>query len=249
MKRVLFVCSLLILIALPAYGQKGKAWTEWNEKEAEKVLNDSAWGQTQTESGGGGAEQPGQTAAISTTTAGRERNATNVRSAATSAESGETKDAPALHFRVRFMSAKPIREAFVRMVELQGAPPEKVAQIKPFVDYDFSNYIVVTINMDGNDRRRMGAIMQELSGADPATFKPVTYLERKDGKRLELMEYRAASNDGLGAKFVFARALNGAPFLDANSGEVRFVTELGKVLKINRRFKVADMMYEGKLEY
>jgi hypothetical protein len=248
MKKVLFVCSILVLLALPVYAQKGKAWTEWNQKEAEKVLNDSAWGQTQTESGGG-AEQPGQTAAISTTTAGRERNATNVKSAATSAESGETKDAPALHFRVRFMSAKPIRAAFVRMIELQGAPAEKVAQIKPFIDYDFSNYIVITVNMDGNDRRRMGAIMQQLSTTDSAAFKPVTFLERKDGKRLELMEYRAATNDGLGAKFVFARTLDGAQFLDANSGEVRFVTELGKVLKINRRFKVADMIYEGKLEY
>jgi hypothetical protein len=247
MKRVLFVCSILLLLALPASAQKGKAWTEWTDKEAEKILNDSAWGQTQTE--GGTSEQPAQTSAISSTTAARERNATNVRSAATSAESGETKDVPSLHLRVRFMSAKPIRAAFVRMVELQGGSAEKVAQIKPFIDYDFSNYIVVTINMDGNDRRRMGAIMQELAKTDPATLKSVTYLERKDGKRLELMEYRAATDDGLGAKFVFPRTLNGAPFLDANSGEVRFVTEVGKVLKINRRFKVSDMMYEGKLEY
>jgi hypothetical protein len=247
MKRVLFVCSILVLLALPTYAQKGKAWTEWTEKEAEKVMNDSGWGQTQTE--GGGTSEQTQTSAISSTTAAKERNATNVKSAATSAESGETKETPSLHFRVRFMSAKPIRAAFVRMIELQGAPAEKVAQIKAFVDYDFSNYIVVTINMDGNDRRRMGAIMQELGTTDAAAFKPVTYLERKDGKRLQLMEYRAATNDGLGAKFVFARALDGAPFLDANSGEVRFVTELGKIVKINRRFKVADMMYEGKLEY
>lgn len=147
------------------------------------------------------------------------------------------------------MSAKPIREAFVRMLELQGAPAEKVAQVKPFVDYDFSNYIVVTINMDGDDRRKMGAILQELSKTDPATLKSLTYLERKDGKRLDLMEYRAPVDDGLGAKFVFARSLNGAPFLDANSGEVRFVTALGNIIKINRRFKVSEMMYEGKLEY
>lgn len=249
MKRVSFVCSILILFALPAYAQKGKAWTEWTAKEAEKVMNDSGWGQTQTE-GGSASEQPSQTSAITSTTKERERNATNVRAAATSAESGETKPAaPSLHLRVRFMSAKPIRAAFVRMVELQGAPAEKVAQIKPFVDYDFSNYIVVTVNMDGDDRRRMGAIQQELAKTDPAALKPVTYLERKDGKRLELMDYRAPTGDGLGAKFVFARNLNGAPFLDANSGEVRFVTALGNLVKVNRRFKVADMMYEGKLEY
>lgn len=248
MKRVLFVCSMLIL-AVPTYAQKGKAWSEWTQKEAEKVLNDSAWGQTQTEGGASGSEQPSQTSAITSTTAARERNATNVTAAATSAQSGETKATPSLRLRVRFMSAKPIRAAFVRMIELQGAPAEKVAQIKPFVDYDFSNYIVVTINMDGDDKRRMGAILQELAKTDSATLKSVTYLERKDGKRLELMEYRAATDDGLGAKFVFARNLDNAPFLDANSGEVRFVTALGNTIKINRRFKVSEMMYDGKLEY
>src|SRR6185295_1483007 len=139
MKRVLFVCSLLVLLALPTYAQKGKAWTDWTQKEAEKVLNDSGWGQTQSEGGGGGSDQPSQTSAITSTTAARERNATNVRAAATSAESGETKAPPSLHVRVRFMSAKPIREAFVRMLELQGTPAEKVAQIKPFIDYDFTD--------------------------------------------------------------------------------------------------------------
>ena len=246
MKRALFLCSIVVALALPTYAQKGKDWTEWTQKEAEKVLNDSGWGQTQTE--GGTAAEPTQTSAISREADDKVRSTTSVTAAASSAPSGETKGTPALRLRVRFMSAKPIRQAFVRMLELQGTPPEKVAQIKPFIDYDFSNYIVVTINMDGDDRRGMGAIMQQLAGADAAGFKPVTYLERKDGKRLELMEYRAATNDGLGAKFVFARSLNGAPFLDAKTGEVRFVTELGK-LKINRRFKVADMMYDGKLEY
>jgi hypothetical protein len=247
MNRVLFVCSILILLALPTYAQKDKPWTGWTQKEAEKILNDSGWGQTQSEGGSQSSTQPTQTSAITSTTLARREDSNT--GAAAKVESGERKETPSIHLRVRFMSAKPIREAFVRMIELQGAPAEKVAQIKPFIDYDFSNYIVVTINMDGDDRRRMAAIIQELARTDPAALKTVTYLERKDGKRLELMEYRAATDDGLGAKFVFARAVNGAPFLDANSGEVRFVIELGKLLKINRRFKVADMMYEGKLEY
>ena len=246
MKRVAFICSVLILFAVPAYAQKDKAWSDWTQKEAEKVLNDSGWGQTQTESGAS-SSQPTQTSAITSTTLARREDSNT--SAAAKVESGERKETQSLHLRVRFMSAKPIREAFVRMLELQGTPAEKVAQIKPFIDYDFTDYVVVTVNMDGDDRRKMGAIVQELSKTDPASLKPVTYLERKDGKRLELIEYRAPTTDGLGAKFVFPRKLDGAPFLDANSGEVRFVTALGNLIKINRRFKVADMMYEGKLEY
>ena len=68
------------------------------------------------------------------------------------------------------------------MIELQGAPPERVAQLRPFVDRDFGDYIVVTISMDG-DRKRMGPVMQELIGGDQAVLKNTTYLERKDGKR------------------------------------------------------------------
>jgi len=51
------------------------------------------------------------------------------------------------------------------------------------------------------------------------------------------MEYRAPT-DILGAKFVFPRMLNGKPFIDADSGEVRFTTEgPEKALKITRRLK------------
>ena len=249
MRRILFICSIVILFVASAYAQKSKPWTEWSQKEAEKVLNDSAWGQTQTE-GGQAASETLQTSAISSTTAAKERNATNVKAAATSAESGETKTAaPSVHFRVRLMSAKPIRAALVRMIELQGAPTEKVAQLKLFVDRDFADYIVVTLTLDGNDRKRIAPIMQELANGDPAVLKTTTYLERKDGKRLALMDYRAPIEDGLGAKFVFSRIVDGKPFLDAGSGEVRFTTEFGKTLKITRRFKVSEMMYEGKLEY
>ena len=63
------------------------------------------------------------------------------------------------------------------------------------------------------------------------------------------MDYRAPIQDGLGAKFVFPRMVEGKPFIDANSGEIRFATELGKTVKISRRFKVTEMMYDGKLEF
>jgi hypothetical protein len=246
MRRLLFICSAVILCTTSAYAQKTKPWTEWSEKDAEKILNDSAWGQTQTEGGGTQTGDSSTSAFTATTLARREDSST---SAAAKVESGEKRESPSVHFRVRLMSAKPIRAAFVRMIELQGAPAEKVAQLRPFVDRDFADYVVVTITMDGNDRKVMGPVVQELKNGDPAVLKTTTYLERKDGKRVALMDYRPPIEDGLGAKFVFPRTLDGKPFLDASSGEVRFATELGKALKINRRFKISEMMYDGKLEY
>jgi hypothetical protein len=250
MRKALFSFSILILFAGAAAAQKTKPWTEWTEKDAEKILNDSAWGQTQTEANT--SSQPSSTSAITQTTAAKENTVKNAGAIGNSAESGEKMGggpSMSVHYRVRLLSAKPIRAAFVRKIELQGAPPEKVAQLRPFVDRDFGDYIVVTISMEGNDPKRMGPASAEISKADPAALKTTTYLERKDGKRVSLMDYRAPIQDGLGAKFVFPRMLDGKPFIEANSGEVRFSTEVGKSLKISRRFKVSEMMYDGKLEY
>lgn len=248
MKRLLYCCALISLMAFSAAAQKNKPWTEWSQKDAEKVLNDSAWGQTQTE--GGGVEESSQTSAISSTTAAKESQVRNASSAAKAGESGDKREAAAVHFRVRLLTAKPIRAAFVRMVELQqGASSERVAQLRTFVDRDFGDYIVVTISMDGNDRKRMAPVAEGLTAADVNALKDGAYLERKDGRRVQLIDYRAPTQDGLGAKFVFPRTVEGKPFIDPASGEVRFALDMGKALKINRRFKVSDMMYEGKLEF
>lgn len=246
MRTILFACSMVVLMAASVAAQKTKPWTEWSAKDAEKVLNDSAWGQTQTDGDGG--SQPSSTSAISQTTAAKEGQVRSA-SAAANVESGEKKESMAVHYRVRLLSAKPIRAAFVRMIELQGAPPERVAQLRTFVDRDFGDYIVVTITMDGNDRKRMGLATSEISTIDAEALKTTTYLERKDGKRVALIEYRPPTQDGLGAKFVFPRMVEGKPFIETDSGEVRFATQAGKALKITRRFKVSEMMFDGRLEY
>jgi len=244
--KTTLVCLFLVFAAGTCFAQKAKPWTEWSEKDAEKVLNDSAWGQTQTEETG---SQSAQTSAISSTTAAKERSVRDAGAAATSAQSGEAGGAATVHYRVRLLTAKPIRAAFVRMMELQGASAERMAELRPFVDRDFGDYIVVTLSLDGNDRKRMMPVQQTLMNADAATLQESIYLERKDGTRVALLQYRPPTQDGLGAKFIFPRLLNGKPFVDAAAGEVRFGAELGKGVKISRRFKVSDMVYDGKLEF
>lgn len=245
MKRVLFILTAILCIAGPATAQKTKPWTEWTEKEAAKILNDSAWGQTQTEVAES-AESSSVSAVTQTTAARREDQRI---SAASSVESGESKTRPTINYRVRFLSAKPVRAAFVRMIELQGATPERVAELRTFVDRDFADYIVISLAIDGTDRKRLGPSTEEINTADEAALKKAAYVERKDGSRVFLSNFRPPAQDGLGAKFVFPRLVDGKPFIEPGSGEVKFVLEIGKTIKINRRFRVAEMMYEGKLEY
>ncbi|HEU4432416.1 MAG TPA: hypothetical protein VFR51_03415, partial [Pyrinomonadaceae bacterium] len=51
MRRVVSACLVVAMFACMALAQKQKPWTEWTKKDVEKTLNDSAWGQTQSEGG------------------------------------------------------------------------------------------------------------------------------------------------------------------------------------------------------
>lgn len=245
MKPLFSMCIAVLLLPAIILGQKSKPWTEWTEKEAAKILNDSAWGQTETEVAAG--SEPVSTSTITQTTAARRED--QRISAANSVESGENKARQSISYRVRFLSAKPVRAAFIRMIELQGAAPERLAEMRTFVDRDFADYIVISLSVDGNDRKRLSLATQEINEGDEAVLQKTVYLERKDGTRLFLTNYRPPVPDGLGAKLVFPRSVDGRPFIESSSGEVRFVLEMGKTIKLNRKFKVAEMMYEGKLEY
>ena len=47
--KVLTTCLVVMMVVSLAFAQKQKPWTEWTKKDVDKTLNDSAWGQTQTE--------------------------------------------------------------------------------------------------------------------------------------------------------------------------------------------------------
>ena len=245
MKRILLLCSALVLFGANASAQKDKPWTEWSQKEAMKVLADSAWAQSQSEY----TEQNAGT----TITPVQNRNATDLKNA-DKTESGQNlgkKDAAlSITYHVGFLTSKPVRAALIRLIELRQpeTPAATVAERRTFVDRDFGDLIVVSLVLEGNDDNKVKPGNKFLESANPEKFKHVVYLERKDGKRVLLTDYKPPKPDGMGAKFIFPRTLDGKPFLDANSGEVRVYMEINKT-RLSRKFKVADMMYDGKLEY
>ena len=132
----------------------------------------------------------------------------------------------------------------------KGEADEGLAtQLQGFVDRDFGDYVVVAVMAEAADPKIVGPMMQFLTTATPEVLKDKVYLERKDGKRLTLADYRPPGPDGMGAKFVFLRTLEGQPFLTAESDNVRFFAQFNEKMKLNVKYKVSDMMYDGKLEY
>jgi len=244
MRTVVSACLAVLMFACLALAQNQKPWTEWTKKDVDKTLNDSAWGQTQTE-GGSGASQS-TSGAVTQVAAPRASD----RELSRQGESGEGKPVAYVKYHVRFLSAKPVRAAFARLVLLAKAEPDQAltTQLQGFIDRDFSDYIVVSVGVEVGDQKMAGPIMQAFSAANSEALQKTVYLERKDGKKLFLMDYRPPVEDGMGAKFIFKRAVDGQPFLSENDS-VRFVAQLNERMKLDTRYKLSNMLYDGKLEY
>jgi len=239
-KRFLVVSIplLLLLFSLSASGQwDKKPQAEWTEKDALKVLNDSPWGRTQT----------------FTSPMEQYRGPTTGRQGVSQSTSNLPPNALHLNFRVRFLSAKPIRQALSRMMELKvkgGVKDDVAEQLKQFASGEFLEIIVVSVSVDAEDT---GANVQQalglLSQGSTAKFKNNSFLEVKGGKRMFIQEYQPPRPDGFGARFIFQRIVDDKPFITPESEEIHFVAPLSDVYRLDRRFKTKDMMYEGKLEY
>jgi hypothetical protein len=244
---------LALVFAIGAAAQKSnKSWIEMPRKDAEKLVTDSPWAHTQvdtdvsemfyspTKTGSASAGRPN---AGNVTT---QQSINNNRS-----DRGAVNQAVEIKYRICFLSARPIRQAFAKMI-LSAQPhagDDLVNQLQSFVERDFTPYIVIAVSIDSNDKRFSGPVMQAINSATTGTLKNSTYLQRADGKRLFLMDYLAPISDGLGAKFIFPRNLDGEPFLNPKSEGVRFVAEFNDSFKLNMRFTVSDMIYDDKLEY
>lgn len=253
--RLLYVAAigLLLVSALTVSGQKdNQSWMELPKKDAERILANSPWSQTQVDTDASemfysptrqGSASPGRP---NVTTPTGQQAINNNR-----ADRGAVNQVVNVSYRICFLSARPIRQAFAKMILSRQRDPDDrlVSQLQAFVERDFSPYIVIAVSVEANDQRFSGPIMQAINSANTGTLKNNAYLERQDGKRLFLSEYIAPISDGLGAKFIFPRLVDGVPFLSSTSGTVRFFAQFNDEFKLNMTYKVSDMIFDQKLEY
>jgi hypothetical protein len=231
--------SLLILEPRVEAQKEKKAWTEWSQKETEKMLSNSPWAQVQKDT--------------DTTELFYQPTANSARSpnAGERLEQGATNQSTNVSYGIRFFSARPVRQAFMRSIQLQQKKlePEVLERMKNFAETQATDSIIIAVTIAGTDKRSLGTVMQLIDSAATGTLKNTTYLERNDGKRLFLTEYVPPGRDGFGARFIFPRTFETMAFLAPEFTDVRFYSEIGSSIKLNMRFKLADMMLDGKLEY
>lgn len=234
MNRVcVFVFAFAIMLAFPfdlsAQWNK-KPYTEWSEKEAMKVLNDSPWGQTQNLTDT--SQMTGQ--------------------ARVDSSQSRIADVFNINLRIRLLSAKPVRQAISHLMEIknrESISAELAARLKAFAAADFPDYIVITVTSESD---KASALLQQTQAAfyklTTGDLKNNTYL-LAGGQRVFIHEYQPPNKDGLGARYIFPRLVDGKPFVTSEISDVLFRSEPAGFTKLNMRYKVKDMMFDGKLEY
>ncbi len=234
--------ALITLMAAVTVAQKKdeKPWTEWSKKDAEKILADSPWAKSQTDTD--------TSQMFYSPTQDPNRMGTTSNDSSRLAQ-GATNQAVNVSFQVRFFSARPVRQALARIMELNNKPPaDVVTKLHQFAEMQSPSSIIVTVTYTSNDQRYSGVVMQQFNSANTGAMKNDVYLQRADGKQLFLEEYVPPGKDGFGARFIFLREVNGEPFIKDATGELHFYAKYPNGIKIDRRFKLAEMMYQGQLE-
>ena len=243
------ITAAVLVVSFIAFAQYDKKpYLEWSEKEATKIMTDSPWSQTHTLT---------DTSKAFNTSRGR-------RTAASTASSVVT-----VNFRVRFLSSHPVRQAISRLALLHDTkiPEQMLGRLKALAEAPFPDYVVVAVTTDSDRGSDMLTQATEtLRRATTAVLINKTYLIANTGQRIYLKEYQPPRNDGFGARFIFPRMIDGKEMLTAGNGEVVFHSEMGGGSELNSgvttsdtangygftlqtRYKVKEMMFNGKLEY
>ncbi|HEU4837275.1 MAG TPA: hypothetical protein VFS90_22785, partial [Pyrinomonadaceae bacterium] len=114
---VVMFLTICLMAAASVVGQKKlKPWKEWSKEDAQKVLNNSPWAHLQV-------DQDFQEASPLT------------RPPDPSIDT-RLKQNEGMTYGIRFFSARPIRQAFVRMIQLQkkDLPPDTVTRLNTFAE-------------------------------------------------------------------------------------------------------------------
>lgn len=209
-----------------------KPWTEWDKDDALELLQDSPWAEVYTIRGAGSSMSvlgPG--------------SAGDLTSAAPSERETGRGQASRIYY-LRFQSAKPVRMAVARLQTDGGEVSGEVgARLQEFVDtHPAPGHVVLVL------RIQQGMDATALKAATTDLLKNNAYLLLKKSKKRIYVKQYVPPKDNLEAIFVFDRMENGEDLFTVEEDEVRAIIEIDRQTKINQKFELKDMVFEGQVE-
>jgi hypothetical protein len=278
--------AIILSIGMLNASEKNENWmdkpyTQWDQKEVAELFNKSAWAQaksfrgqaasisrtgaahlgqhgTAVDAGTGGGNTTGN---IGTGGAGANApSAPQGRAGGGARTGGATPgvDVPEFIFTARLFSAQPIRDAYVRMLQIMNhydALPAARQQafdqsLDRFLHADFSQQVVIALSYQTNDPMSQRNMDKWFNTQTNDTLKQNAYLFSPIAGQLELLKY-FPNQGGLGAEFVFPRIFKGEPILQPGAGKMRFQLsyqpQIHQIMYID--FDPKEMAYKDQFSY
>ncbi len=157
-------------------------------------------------------------------------------------------------FFVRFLSARPIREAYARVRQLQAnyeklGPDERRKldrALEPGLNLDVSRWIVVTVGFRSNDPSLELRVRQFLEVQTAESMRPRAYISTARFPQLKLAGYFPPREDEVGAKFVFPRSVGGVAVLSGDEDTISFELDIANIEPdLRASFPVSAMIVNG----
>ena len=183
-----FLILVLTLMAFP-FSLLEEPFTSWSLDEAVAVLNDSPWA--------------------------RQTTFTEVIEGVGSGVRGEKEIFNT--FYTRILSALPVRQAFVRVEQythdydsLSRSEKARFDDLAaPGLDLNFEDWIVLAVSFRSNDPDNERDVDRYLEVGTTDSLKNLAFLSTSRVSQVRLKGYFPPQGDGVGAKFVFPRVVDG----------------------------------------
>jgi hypothetical protein len=258
-KLLLKLCAALLLAAPAAGLTQGdlskKPYTSWTKAEAESVLRDSPWARPQSlKIRVGSRTRRVAGAPLTTDDSGSP--------AIASADLGGAEAPVDFTFTLRLRSSRRVREALVRLRQLEAdydrMSAEKRAafdvqpKIKGLLDCPacLDNY-VLTLSAKSAESPGADPVFSSLKGARLADLQRYVYIADERGGRRQLVHFIPPKTPGDEATFFFPRLDDkGAPLLTPSSRELFFNLSDMEVNSVaNFRVDVSKLVADGAVDF
>ena len=266
-KSLLLLFVLAISLATAARGQdfwQKKPYQKWSEDETRKLLTDSPWAKshvlTQTIIQPLGS--PGLSSGINPNQPGGIDSARSPEPLAREDTGRARQSRPELKYQAQFRSALPIRQAIVRLGQInakydtltaeQKAAFDKTAEA--FLAKGFSDSLILYVSYNSNvpvDDREMARHWQSQT---VDTLKNFAFLILPGGVKVPLTGFVAAQGAGREFQFEFPRTHEGRPLVSAQDKtlQLEFIHPKVRDQKESRvliSFKPEKMLVNGEAVY
>lgn len=222
--------ALILALGVTVIAQELPSGTpnSWDLREAVTLLNESPWAKTATFTrliGGVGSGLAGEKEIYST-------------------------------FFTRLLSARPIRQALARVQRIQAGydeldmqrRAELDARLRPGLEADMSNWLVIAVTFRSNDVELEKEVQRFFDKESRESLLDAAFLSTEKFSKIRLAAYHPPQGDGIGAKFVFPRFIDGQPVVTSESRQILFELDVPAAdPQLAVQFSINQMVQDGEL--